>query len=73
MATAMPKTADKKAAGARARASIVDATRDGVTVRVDVTDELLGQLMRGRVDHFLVSIIGREWLDAQPTQLRVVK
>lgn len=37
MATAMPKTADKKAAGARARASIVDATRDGVTVRVDVT------------------------------------
>ena len=38
-------------------------------VSVDVTDELLGQLLRGRVDHILVSIIGQEWLDAQPLRL----
>ena len=69
MAIAMPKTAENRAAGARARASIVDAMSDGVIVSVDVTDELLGQLLRGRVDHILVSIIGQEWLDAQPLRL----
>ncbi len=73
MATAIPKSADRSAVGARARARVVDATRDGVVVQVDVTDELLGQLIRGRVDHIIVSIIGDEWMDAQRPRLRAVR
>ena len=54
------------------RAQVVDAFPDGVVVEVKVSDELLGALLRGRVDHFLVSIIGDEWEDALRSRLRVV-
>ena len=73
MGSATAKTAQHRAAAPRMRATVVDAFPDGVVVEVKVSDELLGALLRGRVDHFLVSIIGDEWEDALRSRLRAVK
>ena len=58
MATVVAKTAEGKAVVPRAYARVVDKWDDGLVVRVDITPELLGQLLQLNVDHLIVSTVG---------------
>ena len=58
---------DKYLAGCdnpRARAIVVDALGDQVTLRIDLTDEVLGAIIKGKGKFFLASFTGQEWRDA---------
>lgn len=46
------------------RADVTDALPDQVTVRIDVSDELLGALVRDRSNYFVAVIAGEEWREA---------
>jgi hypothetical protein len=58
MAVAIVKDQHGRAVCARARAHVVDRWDDGIVVRLDVTPELIGQLVRGKADHIIVSSVG---------------
>ena len=77
MPRAVPKAANGRTpAGNVCPSVVVDSWPDGVVVKVLVSDELLGAMMRGKVDHFLVAIIGDEWerhLKLAESRLAVVK
>lgn len=58
MATAIPKDAKGRAVTARVRADVIDKWDDGIVVRVKITPELIGQLIRGNVEELIVSSVG---------------
>ena len=58
MATAIPKDAKGRAVTARVRAEVIDKWDDGIVVRVKITPELIGQLIRGNVEELIVSSVG---------------
>ena len=58
MATAIAKDAKGRAVTARVRADVIDKWDDGIVVRVKITPELIGQLVRGNVEELIVSIVG---------------
>ena len=60
MASAVLKDDQKRALTARMRAEVVDIWEDGIVVRLDVTPELIGQLLKGNPDHLLISAVGPE-------------
>lgn len=74
MHRAQPKKADGyTAAGPAVRAEVVDVLPSMVTVKIAVTDELLGAMMRGKVDHFIVAIAGKEIRAAIEPPVKAVK
>ena len=58
MATAIPKDSSGRAVAARVRAEVIDKWDDGIVVRVKITPELIGQLVRGNVEELIVSSVG---------------
>lgn len=58
MATAIPKDREGRAVAARVRADVIDRWDDGIVVRVKITPELVGQLVRGNVEELIVSSVG---------------
>ena len=58
MATAIPKDAKGRAVTARVRADVIDKWDDGIVVRVKITPELLGNMVRGRVEELIISSVG---------------
>ena len=58
MATAVAKDAKGRAVAARVRADVIDKWDDGIVVRVKITPELIGQLVRGNVEELIVSSVG---------------
>ena len=58
MATAIPKDAHGRAVAARVRADVIDKWDDGIVVRVKITPELIGQMVRGNVEELIVSSVG---------------
>ena len=68
MATAIPKDAHGRAVAARVRADVIDKWDDGIVVRVKITPELIGQLVRGNVEELIVSSVG-----PNTRQLKAVK
>ena len=64
MSTAVAKLQDSHHAVAKTSSKVIDAGRDAVLVRVDLTDALLGAIFRGTADHIIVSIVGSEWTRA---------
>ena len=68
MATAIAKDARGRAVTARVRADVLDKWDDGIVVRVKITPELLGNMVRGRVEELIVSSVG-----PNTRQLEVVK
>ncbi len=58
MATAIAKDAKGRAVTARVRADVIDKWDDGIVVRVKITPELIGQLIRGNVEELIVSSVG---------------
>ena len=68
MATAIPKDAHGRAVAARVRADVIDKWDDGIVVRVKITPELIGQMVRGNVEELIVSSVG-----PNTRQLKAVK
>ena len=64
MGSAVAKDENGRAVAPRVRAMVIDALEDQVTVRIDVSDELLGALVRDRSNYFVASIAGAEWREA---------
>jgi hypothetical protein len=61
MGVAIAKTETGLAAAPRTSAyQVLDVLPDQLTFRVNVTDELLGALVRSRATHFTVSIVGED-------------
>jgi hypothetical protein len=58
MATAIAKDAKGRAVAARVRAAVIDKWDDGIVVRVKITPELIGQLIRGNVEELIISSVG---------------
>ena len=58
MATAIAKDAKGRAVAARVRAEVIDKWDDGIVVRVKISPELIGQLIRGRVEELIISSVG---------------
>jgi hypothetical protein len=58
MAVAIPKDRAGRAVAARVRADVIDKWDDGIVVRVKITPELVGQLVRGNVEELIVSSVG---------------
>jgi hypothetical protein len=58
MAVAIPKDSEGRAVAARVRADVIDKWDDGIVVRVKITPELVGQLVRGNVEELIVSSVG---------------
>lgn len=58
MATAIAKDSSGRAVAARVRADVIDKWDDGIVVRVKITPELVGQLVRGNVEELIVSSVG---------------
>ncbi len=68
MATAIAKDAKGRAICARVRADVIDKWDDGIVVRVKISPELIGQLIRGNVEELIVSSVG-----PNTRELRVVE
>jgi hypothetical protein len=45
-------------------AEVTDGLPDQVYLRIEVTDELLGALVRDRGNYFIASVAGAEWREA---------
>ena len=58
MATAIAKDAKGRAVAARVRADVIDKWDDGIVVRVKISPELIGQLIRGNVEELIISSVG---------------
>jgi hypothetical protein len=58
MATAIAKDAKGRAVTARVRADVIDKWDDGIVVRVKITPELIGNMVRGRVEELIISSVG---------------
>jgi hypothetical protein len=43
---------------ARVRADVIDKWDDGIVVRVKITPELIGNMVRGRVEELIISSVG---------------
>lgn len=58
MATAIPKDRAGRAVAARVRADVIDKWDGGIVVRVKISPELVGQMIRGNVEELIVSSVG---------------
>ena len=68
MATAVAKDEKGRAVTARVRAEVIDKWDDGIVVRVKITPELVGQMIRGNVEELIISSVG-----PNTRQLRVIE
>lgn len=68
MATAVAKDKKGRAVAARVRAEVIDKWDDGIVVRVKISPELVGHMIRGNVEELIVSSVG-----PNTRKLKVVK
>lgn len=65
MGTAIAKSLDGFTAVApKSAARIVDTMPDGIVIKVQVTDQMLGALVRGTSNSITVAIVGEEYTEA---------
>lgn len=60
MGTAIAKDDTGVLGVARSNAYLLDCLADQMTFRVNITDEMLGALVRGKSSHLIVSVVGED-------------